>query len=130
LVAALAERARSLDAHWCLALFRHDDSARYMGVAMTNEGRITALRAHAAPLANGGVYWFRPDALANAGVAAGQAASLENGLLPRFLDQGQRFAGLVSAGDFIDIGVPHDYQRAAGVLPRTTASEQSHAIAR
>jgi hypothetical protein len=43
---------------------------------------------------------------------------------------GQRFAGLVASGDFIDIGVPHDYHRAASVLPRTTASEPSHAIAR
>jgi D-glycero-alpha-D-manno-heptose 1-phosphate guanylyltransferase len=126
----LAGRAARHRADWCLALFRHDDSARYMGVAMTDDGQITALRAPASPLANGGVYWFRPDALANAGIAAGQPASLENGLLPRFFDQGQRFAGLVSTGDFIDIGVPHDYHRAASVLAHAIASEHSHAIAR
>jgi D-glycero-alpha-D-manno-heptose 1-phosphate guanylyltransferase len=126
----LASQAARHGADWCLALFRHDDAIRYMGVAMTAKGRITALRAPKAPLANGGVYWFRPAALANAGVAAGQAASLENGLLPRFLDQGQCLAGLVCAGHFIDIGVPHDYHRAAGVLSRASASEPSHAIAR
>jgi D-glycero-alpha-D-manno-heptose 1-phosphate guanylyltransferase len=126
----LESQAARHAAHWCLALFRHDDTARYMGVAMTAKGRITALRAPKAPLANGGVYWFRPAALANAGIAAGQAASLENGLLPRFIDQGQRFAGLVCAGHFIDIGVPHDYHRAAGVLSRASASEPRHAVAR
>jgi len=129
-LAALAERAASLDADWCLALFRHDDAARYMGVALSAEGRITALRARTAPLANGGVYWFRPDALEAGRLAPGQAASLENDLLPRLLAQGQRLAGLVASGDFIDIGVPHDYHRAASVLPPTNASEQRHAIAR
>ena len=116
----------SLDADWCLALFRHDDAARYMGVALSPEGRITALRERSAPLANGGVYWFRPEALAAAPLAPGQAASLEDDLLPRLLARGQRLAGLVAAGDFIDIGVPHDYQRAAAVLPR---AERSRSIA-
>ena len=129
-LAALAERATGLDADWCLALFRHDDAARYMGVALAPDGRITALRAPAAPLANGGVYWFRPEAVQATQLAPGQAASLEDDLLPRFLAGGQRFAGLVASGDFIDIGVPHDYQRAAAVLPRAAFPEQSHAIAR
>ncbi len=129
-LAALAERASRLDADWCLALFRHDDAARYMGVTLSPEGRITALRTAGAPLANGGVYWFRPAALAAARLAPGTRASLEDDLLPRLLAQGQRCAGLVCGGDFIDIGVPHDYHRAASVLPRPTVPEQSHAIAR
>ncbi len=129
-LAALAEQAKSLDAHWCLALFGHDDTARYMGVALSAEGRISALRAPAAPLANGGVYWFRPDALQAARLAPGQAASLEDDLLPRFLAEGQRLAGLVASGAFIDIGVPHDYLRAAAVLPRAPLSEPGHAVAR
>jgi D-glycero-alpha-D-manno-heptose 1-phosphate guanylyltransferase len=129
-LAALAERAARLDADWCLALFRHDDAARYMGVALSAEGRITALRAPAAPLANGGVYWFKPEALQAVRLAPGQAASLEDDLLPRFLAAGQRLAGLVASGDFIDIGVPHDYHRAATVLPRASLSEPSHAVAR
>ena len=129
-LAALGERAACLGADWCLALFRHDDAARYMGVALSPEGRITALSARAAPLANGGVYWFQPEALEAARLASGQAASLEDDLLPRLLAQGQRLAGLVAAGDFIDIGVPHDYHRAASVLPRANAPEHRHAIAR
>jgi D-glycero-alpha-D-manno-heptose 1-phosphate guanylyltransferase len=129
-LAALAARATSLGADWCLALFRHDDAARYMGVALSAEGRITALRVPTSPLANGGVYWFKPEALPAARLAADQAASLEDDLLPRFLAAGQRLGGLVATGDFIDIGVPHDYQRAAAVLPRASFSEPSHAVAR
>jgi hypothetical protein len=46
--------------------------------------------------------------------------------------QGQRFAGLECPGAFIDIGVPHDYQRAASVLPmlpNARTEEHDHAIA-
>jgi D-glycero-alpha-D-manno-heptose 1-phosphate guanylyltransferase len=127
-LAALAAHAERLEADWCLALFRHDDAARYMGVAVSADGRITALRSADAPHANGGAYWFRPDALSAAALAPGQAASLENDLLPRLFDQGQRFAGHVSDGDFIDIGMPHDYLRAASVLPARLAMEARHAV--
>ena len=129
-LAALAERATRLGADWCLALFRHDDAARYMGVGLSADGRITALRDPTAPLANGGVYWFKPGALSAVPLAPGQAASLENDLLPRLLASGQRFVGLVASGDFIDIGVPHDYHRAAAVLPRDSFPEPIHAVAR
>lgn len=114
---ALAARAAKLDAHWCFALFRNTDPARYMGVGVARDGRITALRAPAAPLANGGVYWFRPASLRGLALDAAQPLSLENDLFPRLLEQGQRFAGLELAGAFIDIGVPADYHRATTVLP-------------
>ena len=128
---ALASHAARRAADWCLALFRHDDAVRYMGVEMSAEGRITALRSADAPHANGGVCWFRPEALAGSQhVEPGQAASLENDLWPRLFDNGQRFAGLVSTGAFIDIGVPDDWRRAAGVLPRAAHKEESHAVAR
>ncbi len=127
-LAALAAHAERHSADWCLALFRHDDAARYMGVALSADGRVTALRAADAPHANGGACWFRPEALAAAALAPGRAASLEDDILPRLFDQGQRFAGLVSDGDFIDIGVPHDYLRAASVLPATFATETRHAV--
>ncbi|MEO8836150.1 MAG: sugar phosphate nucleotidyltransferase [Caldimonas sp.] len=129
---ALHSLAARRDADWCLALFRHDDAARYMGVDVAANGRIASLRAPAATHANGGVYWFRPDRLAaaTAGVAAARPQSLENDLLPRLLAAGQRFAGLLSAGDFIDIGVPSDYRRAADLLPRALLPEPCHAIAR
>ena len=118
---ALAARAMKHDAHWCFALFRNTDPARYMGVGLSRDGRLTALRSPTAPLANGGVYWFRPQALRDLPLDASQPISLENELFPRLLEQGQRFAGLESEGAFIDIGVPADYHRAAAVLPAADA---------
>jgi NDP-sugar pyrophosphorylase family protein len=62
----------------------------------------------------------------------GRAVSLENDIFPQLIAQGQRFAGLECPGAFIDIGVPHDYQRAASVLPmlpNAEFEEHDHAIA-
>ena len=129
-LAALQAQACALDAQWCLALFESPDPARYMGVGVEDDGRITALRSPQARWANGGVYWFIPAALRAAGQApAGQAESLENDVLPQLLARGQRFAALRCAGDFIDIGVPHDYRRAASVLPATPPQENCHVLA-
>ncbi|MEP7138955.1 MAG: nucleotidyltransferase family protein [Caldimonas sp.] len=127
-LAALMAHADRHDADWCLALFRHDDAARYMGVALSDDGRVTALRARSAAHANGGAYLFRPDALAAVALSPGRAASLEDDVLPHCFEQGQRFAGLVSSGDFIDIGVPRDYLRAAAVLPDRFAPGSRHAV--
>lgn len=117
-LAQLAACAMKHDAHWCFALFRHDDPARYMGVALARDGRISALRAAQSPLANGGVYWFRPAALHELACDPAQPLSLENDVFPRLVAAGQRFAGLECGGAFIDIGVPADYHRAAAVLPQ------------
>lgn len=126
---ALQAQARRLDAHWCFALFRNTDPARYMGVGVNQDGRITALRAPEAPLANGGVYLFQPRALLGLSAEPGRAVSLENDIFPQLFKQGQRFAGLECPGAFIDIGVPHDYQRAASVLPAAQPMERDNAIA-
>ena len=119
----LQAHARRHDAHWCFSLFRNTDPARYMGVGLGKDGLITA------PLANGGVYLFRPGALDAVTLAPGQAASLENDLFPQLLAAGQRFAGVQSHGAFIDIGVPADYHRAASVLPTARSTEPAHDLA-
>jgi D-glycero-alpha-D-manno-heptose 1-phosphate guanylyltransferase len=126
---ALQAQARRLDAHWCFALFRNTDPERYMGVGVAEGGRITALRSPDAPLANGGVYLFKPSTLQGLSAEAGRAISLENDIFPQLFRQGDRFAGLECPGAFIDIGVPHDYQRAASVLPADHLQEHDHAIA-
>jgi D-glycero-alpha-D-manno-heptose 1-phosphate guanylyltransferase len=123
---ALTEQAQRCDAHWCFALFRNTDPARYMGVGLGDDGRITALRAPEAPLANGGVYRFDPHALHSLAHAPGTTLSLENDLFPQLIARGQRFAGLECPGEFIDIGVPHDYHRAASVLPTAPPMETRH----
>jgi D-glycero-alpha-D-manno-heptose 1-phosphate guanylyltransferase len=119
-LAALTAHAKRCQAQWCFALFRNTDPARYMGVGLADDGRITALRSPTAPLANGGVYLFDPRALRDLTHEPGRVVSLENDLFPQLFQQGQRFAGLECPGEFIDIGVPHDYHRAAAVLPTET----------
>jgi len=125
---ALAARAAQLDADWCFALFRHDDPARYMGVDIGRDGRVRSLHAPGAPLANGGVVWFRPGALHGVKQPFGCTLSLETDVMPALLAQGQRFAGLEVPGKFIDIGIPADYHRAAGVVcPEPHPRSHTHA---
>jgi D-glycero-alpha-D-manno-heptose 1-phosphate guanylyltransferase len=131
---ALQARANAHDADWCFALFRKPDPARYMGVGLAGNGRISALRSPTAPHANGGVYLFRPGALQGMKHEPGRVLSLENDIFPMLLAQGQRFAGVECDGEFIDIGIPDDYHRAAGVLPpdrvdARPSTESHHAIA-
>jgi D-glycero-alpha-D-manno-heptose 1-phosphate guanylyltransferase len=125
-LAALAAHAQRLDAQWCFALFHNTDPARYMGVGLASDGRITALQSSGSALANGGVYLFRPSALAGWPQRRDAALSLETALFPALLAQGQSFAGLACGGAFIDIGVPADYHRAASVLPGAHQQEPAH----
>jgi D-glycero-alpha-D-manno-heptose 1-phosphate guanylyltransferase len=93
-----------------------------MGLTVEANGRITALKSDdqtPGRLANGGVYLVHPRALRGAPDPMQGALSLENDLFPAWLEAGQRFHGLAVDARFIDIGVPHDYHRAADVLPQT-----------
>lgn len=126
---ALEAAARQQRADWTFSLFESHDPARYMGVGVSAEGRITALRDPSAPLANGGAYLFRPAAVAALGFKPGDALSLENDLFARAFAAGQRFAALRCDGAFIDIGVPHDFHRAAAVIVPARAPEPAHALA-
>jgi D-glycero-alpha-D-manno-heptose 1-phosphate guanylyltransferase len=67
-------------------------------------------------LANGGIYMMRRDALIDLPWQPGEKLSLEDDLFPHVGQSKHQIAGLVSEGDFIDIGVPDDYQRAATLL--------------
>lgn len=119
---ALADFAVAHDADWCFSLFVAAEPGRYMGMTVDGDGRISALKSDdQAPgrLANGGVYLVHPRALRGAPDPAHRALSLENDLFPAWLEAGQRFHGLAVDARFIDIGVPHDYHRAADVLPQT-----------
>lgn len=120
-LAPLLAFAQARDADWCFSLFRAQEPGRYMGLAVEPDGRITAL-AHddqrCGRLANGGVYLVHARALsAPASESHTGARSLESDLFPAWLAGGQRFYGLPVDAPFIDIGVPHDYHRAATVLP-------------
>lgn len=102
-----------------LSLFMVDSNSRYTGVETDREGRITALAAaptHSRQLINGGVYVMQPSAIAAMPFAPGAKVSLETDMLTHALEHHMRIYGHTAAGRFIDIGIPEDYQRAAGML--------------
>ena len=108
------------DSDWCFSLFRANEPGRYMGLQVGDDGRITALAQddqRIGRLANGGVYLVHPRALPPLGAVVERPLSLEADLFPAWLAAGRRFHGLDIDAPFIDIGVPHDYHRAASVLP-------------
>lgn len=115
----LQSRARVLNADCCFSMFRAPEADRYMELIVSPDGRIESLsskKAAVGRLANGGVYWMDPAFLKALGSAGVETVSLENDLLPGALRKGARFCGVEFTGPFIDIGVPADYRRAAGIL--------------
>lgn len=106
--------------NWTFALFNTDNSSRYMGMQVAADGCILSLHSESAGqtgmLANGGVYVVEPAVLASSGIAIGTQASLENDILPAILAAKGKIHGYQCAGRFIDIGIPHDYFRAAEML--------------
>ena len=61
---------------------------------------------------------MRPAVLLDLGFAPGDKVALEQDLFPRLLNTGKRLAGFISNTNFIDIGIPEDYYRAADMLPK------------
>ncbi len=107
-------------AMWTFSLFRTDDTTRYMGLGIAENGEVASIRARVCEgvnvLANGGVYLVDRRALAACGVPAGQRASLEDDILVELLGKKGGLFGCECKGRFIDIGVPTDYFRAAEIL--------------
>jgi mannose-1-phosphate guanylyltransferase len=68
-------------------------------------------------LINGGVYVA--EARAFDGCPPGRACSLERELIPALLQGGETVLGLVVEAPFVDIGLPEDYLRVRGRLPRS-----------
>lgn len=106
------------NADWCFALFRTGDNERYMGMKVGEDGRILSLGGEKIMrgLANGGVYWVNPLALAESGFSAGEKVSLEKGIFPSAIAAGLRMYGVEISGTFLDIGLPADYYRAPELL--------------
>jgi len=122
----LAELVRAHQAHhadWTFALFRTRESGRYMGMALNDDGSLASLAPIDRPgerLANGGVYLAARNVLARPGPEGLHPLSLETDLLPSLLAAGARLCGIECAASFIDIGVPDDYRRAAGLLAQAS----------
>jgi D-glycero-alpha-D-manno-heptose 1-phosphate guanylyltransferase len=106
-------------ANFTLGLFASGRTQRYDEVVLDGDGRIRSLGAGLAGgsgFANGGVYLLeRPAEFAGRWPGARQI-SLEREILPDEIARGAAVYGLRSHAGFIDIGVPEDYARAAGVL--------------
>jgi D-glycero-alpha-D-manno-heptose 1-phosphate guanylyltransferase len=108
------------EADLTMCLFRSEQEGRYTGVELDEQDRVVSLSS-AVPgeLSNAGVYLVNRAVFTGLGRTVGMRVSLENELLPAALSQGRRIFGLACSGRFIDIGVPHDYVRAATVLEHT-----------
>jgi D-glycero-alpha-D-manno-heptose 1-phosphate guanylyltransferase len=104
---------------WTFSLFKANEANRYMGMDVNNNGEIVSLKstkANLGHLANGGVYLMNPTVFEKLTFKLGHKLSLEDDLLSAFLKQGGKLFGTPFNGAFIDIGIPHDYYRAAEVL--------------
>lgn len=117
-LAELRAFADARDADWTFSLFRTNEQGRYMGMSVGTEGEITSLDGeNSLPgLANGGVYWVHPRAVADSGFSIGEKVSLEKGILPSAIASGRRIFGVEFSGVFLDIGLPSDYYRAEDIL--------------
>lgn len=124
---ALMRFADEQQSDWCFSLFPTTDTERYLGMTLDETSRIQNLGSKASrveALANGGAYWVSMENLHKLGFSAGQKCSLEADILPTALQAGMRLFGLPCPGTFIDIGIPHDYQRAQGLLSSMGATNE------
>lgn len=115
----LSNFASERNADWCFSLFRANEVGRYMGMEISSQGQVNSIQSGTGQLgrlANGGVYWVHPRALAQVPFSAGVNVSLEDGIFASAMTLGQRFMGLEFEGTFIDIGIPDDYRRASTLL--------------
>ena len=103
---------------WTLSLFRANQSGRYMGLKLADNGEILTLESGSSDssLFNGGVYLINPSVFDMLDQALGEKISLENDLLPNFITSGGLLYGIECIGKFIDIGLPKDYHHAAEIL--------------
>lgn len=104
---------------WTFSLFRTSEFGRYMGLEVSENGKIISLKMDSEAqnrLANGGVYLVSPSSLEKSGFKAGEKFSLEDELLPVLMSQEFNLFGIEFKNSFIDIGIPQDYLRAANVL--------------
>ena len=105
----LVRMQREADLDMALVLRRVPDISRY-GAAVLKDGMLTGFNEKAAGAGpgtiNGGVYFMRRELLD--AIPEGKV-SLENEMIPGWLDEKRRIGGFVNDGYFIDIGIPEAY---------------------
>jgi len=106
-------------AEWTFALFQTSEVGRYMGIEVSDSGRVNSLKSNmtrSGRLANGGVYLLEPSVLDKFQYNLTDKVSLEDDILPLLYSQESRIFGVEQAGRFIDIGVPEDYHRMSEII--------------
>jgi D-glycero-alpha-D-manno-heptose 1-phosphate guanylyltransferase len=98
-----------------LSAFISSDVARYMGMAIDAHDRITELNIKLQSgecLVNGGAYLINQSLLKSLTKKPIEPQSWENDTLPKLLAQEVPLYAHAINADFIDIGIPADYERA------------------
>ena len=98
-----------------LSAFESTDIERYMGMSINTDQQISKLNIKSqsgACLVNGGAYLINQSILKSLANQTIAPQSWENDTLPKFLTQGVRLYAHAIDAEFIDIGIPSDYQRA------------------
>jgi len=107
-----------------LSLVAMSNPQRYLGVKITDDGVIANFKCddnQIKKMSNGGVYWVDPRALSQLQLDMTKKIAFEDEILPMAALQGYKVTGKLFDSPFIDIGVPEDYERAAGIVapPKT-----------
>lgn len=96
---------------FALVLRRVEDVSRYGRAILQDQMLVEFNEKTTEPVPgtiNGGVYLINRSLLRE--IPAGKV-SLENNMIPRWMEEGRRLGGFVNEGYFIDIGIPKDYFR-------------------
>jgi D-glycero-alpha-D-manno-heptose 1-phosphate guanylyltransferase len=115
----LLEFHNQQSSEWTFSLFRTSECGRYKCMRLEANGQISPLNSvedKSDYLANGGVYLMNPSLLFKTAFVPGDKLSLENDLLATFVANGGKLYGFEISANFIDIGLPDDYFRAADIL--------------
>lgn len=100
-----------------LSLFRSPQHGRYTGLRIGAAGEVESLSTgEKGGLANGGAYLMERSLFDDGAPLPDSRLSFEEDILPSCLRAGKRMFGLDFPGRFLDIGIPEDYARAAGLL--------------
>jgi D-glycero-alpha-D-manno-heptose 1-phosphate guanylyltransferase len=111
--------AENIDADWCFSLFRTSNFERYLSLDIGESNEILSFHSNSTTvtgLANGGVYSLHPRSLSALNLPIGSRISLEDEIFPMLISQKQKVFGMAFDKNFIDIGIPEDYQRAADLI--------------
>jgi D-glycero-alpha-D-manno-heptose 1-phosphate guanylyltransferase len=116
-LAALEKFAQEKGAAAAVTVAGVPDIAAYGAVELAADGRVTAFRekgaAGGAGLVNAGIYLLDRALLGR--VPAGEKYSMERGLLPALVEEGEVF-GFKTDGTLYDIGTPEGYRLAGEQL--------------